>query len=100
MRTTHGLDTWFFLSGEQSGLFMSCQAFVESLALIPVSLSPTTIAHAGFVYFVVASVLNCGFFEFSARLAFRRSNAAARQLLMASIIYLPLAFFLVVLNKR
>jgi protoheme IX farnesyltransferase len=85
--------------GEQSGRFMSWQALVASLALISVSLSPTVISGASPVYFVVAGVLSSGFFYYSARLAFQRSNAAARRLLMASIIYLPLVFFLMVLNK-
>jgi heme o synthase len=85
--------------GEQSGRFMSWQALVASLALIPVSLSPTVAGGASPVYFVVAGVLSSGFFYYSARLAFQRSNAAARRLLMASIIYLPLVFFLMVLNK-
>jgi protoheme IX farnesyltransferase len=85
--------------GEQSGRFMSWQALVASLALIPVSLSPTVAGGASSVYFVVAGVLSSGFFYYGARLAFQRSNAAARRLLMASIIYLPLVFFLMVLNK-
>src|SRR6266478_5542217 len=66
---------------EQRGRFMSWQALVASLALIPVSLSPTLIGHAGHVFFVVAGVLSSGFFYYSARLAFLRSNAAARRLL-------------------
>ena len=85
--------------GEQSGRFMSWQALVASLALIPVSLSPTVAAGPSPVYFVVAGVLSSGFFYYSARLAFQRSNAAARRLLMASIIYLPLVFLLMALNK-
>jgi len=85
--------------GERSRCFMSWQALVASFALIPVSLIPTVIGGAGLVYFVVACTLSVGFFFYSARLAFRQSNAAARQLLLASIIYLPLAFFLMVLDK-
>jgi protoheme IX farnesyltransferase len=41
--------------GEQSGRFMSCQAFVASIALIPVSLSPTMIGHASLVYLLWAA---------------------------------------------
>ena len=85
--------------GEQSGRFMSWQALVASFALIPVSLSPTVVGGASPVYFVVAALLSSGFFYYSARLAFQRSNAAARRLLMASIIYLPLVFFVMMLNK-
>jgi len=85
--------------GGRSGCFMSWQALTASFTLIPVSLIPTVTGGADFVYFVAACTLSLGFFFYSARLAFRRSNAAARRLLLASIIYLPLAFFLMVLGK-
>jgi protoheme IX farnesyltransferase len=86
-------------AGEQSRLVMSWQTLVASLALFPVSLSPTVIGVAGSLYFVCASMLSLGFFYYSACLAFQGSNAAARRLLMASILYLPLVFFLMVLDK-
>jgi protoheme IX farnesyltransferase len=85
--------------GEQGRRLMSWQALVASLALIPVSLSSTVIGRAGPVHFAVACIVSSGFFFYSARLALQRSNAAARRLLMASIIYLPLVFFLMVLDK-
>src|SRR6202043_2384437 len=69
-------------TGEQSGRFMSWQAMTASLTLIPVTLGPTVIRGAGPGYFVVAFILSLGFFYYSARLAFRRSNVAARCLLM------------------
>jgi protoheme IX farnesyltransferase len=84
---------------EQSGCFMSWQALVPALALIPVSVCPAVIGGTGPFYFAAASVLSSGLFYYSARLAFRRSNLSARRLLMASIIYLPLVFFLMVLDK-
>jgi protoheme IX farnesyltransferase len=86
--------------GEQSGRVMSWQAVVASLTLIPVSLIPTGIGGAGLVYFVGACLLSSGFFYYSTRLAFRRSNVAARQLLKASIAYLPLVFFLMIGTHR
>jgi protoheme IX farnesyltransferase len=85
--------------GEQGCRFMSWQAFGASLALVPISLSPAVLGHAGTVYFVVAFALSSGFFFMSACLAFRRSNVAARRLLMASIVYLPLALAVVTLFK-
>ena len=84
--------------GQQSGRFMSWQALMASLALIPVSLSPV-ISGAGPIYCAVAIIVSSGFFYYSARLAFLRSNTAACRLLMASIIYLPLVFLLMVLDK-
>jgi protoheme IX farnesyltransferase len=85
--------------GEQSGRFMSWQALLPSLALIPVSLIPAMAGHAGPVYFVSAGILNSVFFHYSASLAFQRSVLAARRLLLASIVYLPLAFCLLMLEK-
>jgi len=85
--------------GEQSGRFMSSQTLLTSLALIPVSLMPTLIDRAGPVYFVLAGILSSLFFYYSARLAFQRSTLAARRLLWASIVYLPLAFCLLMLEK-
>jgi heme o synthase len=49
--------------GEQNGRFMSWQALVPSLALIPVGLSPTVIGHAGPVYFISACLLGSGSFS-------------------------------------
>jgi protoheme IX farnesyltransferase len=86
--------------GEQGGCLMSWQALLASLGLIPVSLSPTVIGGAGSLYFAVAVMLGVGFLYYSARLAYQRSNAAARKLLMASIAYLPLVLLLMVLDKR
>jgi protoheme IX farnesyltransferase len=84
--------------GEQGDRWMTWQSLAASLALIPVSLSPVVTGGAGLVYFVAAALLSVGFFYYSARLALGRSNAAARRLLMASIVYLPLAFLLMVLD--
>src|SRR6267378_3462528 len=67
--------------GEQGGRFMSWQAVVASLALIPVSLSPAVIGGASLTYLVAACILSTGYLYYSVRLGFRRSNVAARRLL-------------------
>jgi len=85
--------------GEQSGRFMSWQASLTALALIPVSLIPAMMGRAGLVYFVLAGILSSVFFYYGAGLAFQRSTLAARRLLLASIVYLPLLFCLLVLEK-
>jgi heme o synthase len=96
VRTTHGLATWFFLGVSKGGASCPGRLFFASLALIPVSLIPGAFGRTGLVYFVAACILSSGFFYYSARLAFLRSNLAARQLLKASIVYLPLAFVLMI----
>jgi len=78
---------------------MAWQTLVFSLALIPVSVAPVFLERAGFVYFIGALVLGSGFFYYAARLALSRSNTTARRLLLASIVYLPLTFGLMVFGK-
>ena len=79
--------------------FMAWQTIVFSLALIPVSLIPAMLHRAGSVYLVLVFVLSSGFFYYAARLAFRRTNTMARNLLFASIVYLPLIFALMMFSK-
>ena len=85
--------------GERRGPFMACQSLVAPLVLIPLSLTPTFLGYAGLIYLVGALLLSSSFFYYGARLALRRSNVIARRLLFASIVYLPLVFVLMVLDK-
>src|SRR5262245_50335056 len=85
--------------GERRGLAMAWQSLLPLLVLVPLSLAPTFLGHAGLVYLVGALLLGSGFFYYGARLALLRSNATARRLLFASIIYLPFLLLLMVLDK-
>lgn len=80
--------------------FVSWQSFVCSLALVPVALIPGLIGDSGAVYSVGAAVLGLAFLYFSERFAFHRTNTSARQLLVSSILYLPLLFTLLMLAKK
>ena len=75
------------------------QTLLPSALLIPVSMSQPVVAGAGYVAVAIAGILSCAFFFYSAPLAFRTSIAAARRTLMASIIYLPLIFIVILLGK-
>ncbi len=86
--------------GERRDRFVIWQSVIVSLALIPLSLIPTIASESGLVYSVGALILGSIFLYYSARFAFRRSNVAARQLLAASIVYLPAVFLLMMLNKK
>jgi protoheme IX farnesyltransferase len=70
-----------------------------TLALLPVSLIPAFTGNAGVVYLLGAGMLGVGFLYYGARLAVRRTNALAKQLLMASIVYLPLVFTLLMFDR-
>jgi protoheme IX farnesyltransferase len=54
---------------------------------------------SGRVYFVGAIVLGLLFLYSSLRAAFSMSRQHARRLLLASVLYLPLLFVLMVLNR-
>ncbi|HEX5484303.1 MAG TPA: heme o synthase [Terriglobia bacterium] len=84
---------------DQQGRFMATQVAGFSLLLIPVSVIPTLLGQAGLVYLFGAIVLGIGFLYYSCRLAISRSNFGARRVLLASVIYLPLLFILMMVNK-
>ena len=70
-----------------------------SLALLPVSLLPTALGMAGALYLCGAAVLGTAFLYCGVRLAVRRSAGEARRLLKASVLYLPLLYALLMLDK-
>jgi protoheme IX farnesyltransferase len=80
--------------------FVTWQSFGFSLALVPVALIPSVAGNSGAVYSVGAAVLSLVFLYFGERFAFHRSNVTARQLLVSSILYLPLLFTLLMFEKK
>jgi protoheme IX farnesyltransferase len=75
------------------------QVLLYSLLLLPISLLPTWFGQAGIVYLVGAGILGLMYIHAGARLAAARSNALAKRLLLASVVYLPLVFALLMLDK-
>src|SRR5262249_18549305 len=69
--------------------FMTFQTVLPLLALFPVTLLPALTGEPGMRYCAGALLLGVGFFCSGVRFALQRSGSTARQLLMASIIYLP-----------
>lgn len=80
--------------------FVAFQSAIPALFLLPISLIPSLSGDEGRVYFVGTLVLGIAFFYCAARLAFERSNITARRLLLASIVYLPSVFSLLLLDRR
>ena len=87
-------------AGESRDRFVSWQSFAFAMALVPVALLPAVTGEAGIVYVFGAALLSLAFLYSSARFAFHRSNVKARQLLIASIFYLPLLFILLLLVRN
>jgi len=75
------------------------QIIVNCLALISVSLLPTVLGLTGAVYFVGALVLGLLYLTSGIRLARGKSIRYAKQLLHASIIYLPILITLMFFDK-
>jgi protoheme IX farnesyltransferase len=77
----------------------AAQAVSHALGLVPVSMFPALLGVAGVVYFGGAMLLSIAFLIFAVRF-YRVVNAdRARQLFIASIVYLPLLLGLLVLDK-
>lgn len=83
---------------EPEGRITSQQIVLYTLMLLPVSLLPTLMQISGWLYFSGAVVLGLGFLYYSIRAATMRTTWQARRLLLASVLYLPLLFALMVLN--
>jgi protoheme IX farnesyltransferase len=79
--------------------FMIVQTLLPLLIAIPVSIIPTLLGHAGWIYAIGAFLLSCLFLSSGIQLAITRTNRAARWLLFASIAYLPAILFLLMLDR-
>jgi protoheme IX farnesyltransferase len=87
------------LPADGAGRAMAWQVLLTSATLVPVSLLPVAAGQSGWAYFIGALMLGLAFLHAGARLAAGKSTALARRLLMASIIYLPLVFALMMLDR-
>lgn len=85
--------------GEPRARFVTLQTIVPLLALVAISLAPTLPGELRITCCVVALLLSLGFSYYGVGFVLRRSNAAARRLLAASIIYLPALFVLILLGR-
>lgn len=91
---------------ESDGRSTARQILFYSIGLVPITLLPTFLGFSGRAYFVSALVLGLALFYFAARLSTLRasmttiqSRQRARQLLQATVLYLPLLFAVMMLNK-
>jgi protoheme IX farnesyltransferase len=84
---------------EPDGESTNRQIVTHSAALLAVSLLPTLLGSAGPVYFVVAFVLGLVFLSYGIRLVIQSTRQRARQLLFASLIYLPVLLLVMALDR-
>jgi protoheme IX farnesyltransferase len=84
---------------DEDGGKTGSQALSHTLGLIPVSLCPAAFGMAGAYYFAGALLLGAAFLFFAIQFKRQLTLSRARQLFLASIIYLPLLLGLLVLDK-
>ena len=84
---------------EPEGKITARQIVIFTVLLLPVSLAPFFIGLAGWIYLIGAAVLGVWFLSASISAARAKTNEKARKLLLVSVIYLPLVYLLMVLNK-
>jgi protoheme IX farnesyltransferase len=95
---------------DESGTKTSRHILANSAALIPISLIPSVLGMTSTVYFIGALVAGIAFLIFGIMFAISfistegdkltRSNFFARRLFFASLVYLPVILFLMVIDKR
>jgi protoheme IX farnesyltransferase len=84
---------------EPDGTATARQILIASLILIPVSLAPAYLSMAGKLYAAGAVVLGVGFLYAGWNVARERTLIRARGVLLASVIYLPVLYGLMVLDR-
>ncbi len=92
---------------EATGKATGREIVLYSLALLPASVAPTLLHMSGLIYLAAAMIMSAIFLWFGVRLAaFQQpltsgqSKRRARQLLLATVFYLPLLFALMMLNVQ
>ncbi len=91
---------------ESDGRSTAFAIVMYAIALVPVSLAPTLLGMSGWTYFAGALLLGLGMLWFSLRMWTMKltpiepeSKLRARHVLQASVIYLPLLFGLMMINR-
>lgn len=71
-----------------------------SILLIPISLVPLLLGMTGWIYAVAAVAAGLGLLLIGVRLRSERTSARARQVLLASVLYLPVLLAVMVVDRR
>jgi protoheme IX farnesyltransferase len=84
---------------EPDGMSTGRQIILYASTLIPVSMFPVLLGMTGKIYLVGALVLGGWFLYTGVRVAFDLTNGRARRVLLASVIYLPVIYGLMVFDR-
>lgn len=84
---------------EKDGRWTARQIVLYGMALIPVSLTPVFLGMSGAIYAVGALALGLWFLYSGVRVALERTIVRARRVLVTSVLYLPLIYGLMLLDR-
>ena len=84
---------------EESGSRTMRQIFWHLLLMIPLSFLPVIQGNLGIIYLVGVTIITFIFFLSALPLARDRSNKSALLLLKASVLYLPVLLFIIIIDK-
>jgi protoheme IX farnesyltransferase len=84
---------------EPDGKSTARQIVIASLLLVPASLLPALVHMTGTLYLFGALALGILFLYAGLRAALERTRPRARQVLLASVVYLPLLYGLMLLDR-
>jgi heme o synthase len=84
---------------EPDGRSTARRIFLCSMALIPISLMPKFFAMTGDLYLYGAIALGLAFLYYGLRIRTDRTRQQARRVLLASVVYLPLLFSLMLIDR-
>ena len=84
---------------EESGSRTMRQIFWHLLLMIPLSFLPVIQGNLGIIYLVGVTIITFIFFLSALPLAKDRSNKSALLLLKASVLYLPVLLFIIIIDK-
>ncbi|MDI1243019.1 MAG: heme o synthase [bacterium] len=85
---------------DKSGRLTARQIVLFSIMMVPISLAPFFLGFAGWIFLTAATVLGVWFLVESVRTARSKTPEMARRLLLVSVLYLPIIFAIMVLDKR
>jgi heme o synthase len=84
---------------EPDGKSTARRILLYSIALIPISLMPKFFSMAGNVYLYGALALGLAFVYYCLRIRWDRTRQQARHVLLASVVYLPVLFSLMLIDR-
>lgn len=85
---------------EPTGRITMRQIVLFTILLVPMSFAPFFFAHSGFIFLIGAILLGFWILFASVKCAIEKTDKAARKLLLVTVVYLPLLFLLMVIDKK